>query len=59
VAKDDGRPKCRTCNAPVAPGAGQEISRWLENKVKTYGSNPRQAAQAARLRANNQRRGAK
>lgn len=59
MAKDDGRPKCRTCNAPVAPGAGQEISRWLEGKPKTYGVNPRQAAQAARLRENNRKRGAK
>jgi len=53
MAKDDGRPKCRTCGAPVAPGAGQEISRWLESKPKTYGSNPKGAAQAAALRAKN------
>jgi len=56
MAKDDGRPKCRTCNAPVAPGAGQEVSRWIDSKPKTYGSNPKNAAQARRLRANNDAR---
>jgi len=53
VAKDDGRPKCRTCGAPVASGAGQEISRWLESKVKTIGSNPARAARAAKIRRQN------